>query len=241
MGAGNRFGARWRRRIMTEEEWLACQDVRSLLAYHLERMSKRKMRWFAIACCRQLEQTRKIEELRKALAAAERYADGRITDGTASNWRRRTWVVLRANRRHAAKRNTCRVVAQAFIVVRFSSTYHWTAIELAAKRAKKRTGPEWEAAIEFARQELALLLRDIVGDPFAKLPKVDPAWLSWNNATVARLAQQIYDQRALDRLPVLADALEEAGCSDTTLLTHFRHPGPHVPGCWPLDLLLGLE
>jgi hypothetical protein len=68
---------------------------------------------------------------------------------------------------------------------------------------------------------------------------VGPSWLAWNDGTVVKLAQGIYDDRAFDRLPVLADALEEAGCDDADILDHCRRPGEHVRGCWVVDLLLG--
>jgi hypothetical protein len=53
------------------------------------------------------------------------------------------------------------------------------------------------------------------------------------------LAQAIDDERAFDRLPILADALEDAGCTDADLLNHCRGPGLHVMGCWVVDMLLG--
>jgi hypothetical protein len=81
----------------------------------------------------------------------------------------------------------------------------------------------------------AALLRDIVGNPFLPVA-LDPAW---HTHQVVTLARAIYDERAFDRLPVLADALEEAGCIDPGILAHCRGPGPHVRGCWPVDLLLG--
>ena len=83
-------------------------------------------------------------------------------------------------------------------------------------------------------------LRDIF-TPFRKLPAVDPAWLAWNNGTVPKLAQVIYEERRFADLPILADALEEAGCSDAGILDHFRRAGEHVRGCWALDLILGKE
>jgi hypothetical protein len=52
------------------------------------------------------------------------------------------------------------------------------------------------------------------------------------------LAQTIYDQRAFDQMSNLADALEDAGCTDAAILDHCRSPGPHVRGCWVVDLLL---
>jgi hypothetical protein len=90
------------------------------------------------------------------------------------------------------------------------------------------------------------LLRCIFGDPFRPPPGIEPSWLAWNAGLVARLAQATYDERVLpagtldpDRLAVLADALEESGCTDPDLLGHLRGPGPHVRGCYLLDLLLG--
>jgi hypothetical protein len=77
--------------------------------------------------------------------------------------------------------------------------------------------------------------------PFRPVPAADRSWLAWNGNTVRELAQGIYDGRAFDRLPVLADALEDAGCSDPYLLGHLRGPGPHARGCWAVDLLLGKE
>jgi hypothetical protein len=84
------------------------------------------------------------------------------------------------------------------------------------------------------------IIHDIFGNPFHS-PALDPSWLSWNNGTVAKLARAIFDERAFDRLPILADALEDAGCHDTGILAHCRGTGEHVRGCWAVDLLLGKE
>jgi hypothetical protein len=86
--------------------------------------------------------------------------------------------------------------------------------------------------------ELSGVFRDIFGNPFHPVA-VDPAWSTWNCGTVVKLAQSIYDDRAFEQLPILADALEEAGCQDQSMLEHLRSPVPHVRGCWPLDLILG--
>ncbi|MGL4550680.1 MAG: hypothetical protein ACRC33_05795, partial [Gemmataceae bacterium] len=88
----------------------------------------------------------------------------------------------------------------------------------------------------------ALLLPDTVRELFGDPPRwrvIDPLWLSVNDGAAGRLARAAYDRRSFDLLPVLADALEEAGCADADLLAHLRSPGPHVRGCWALDLLLG--
>jgi hypothetical protein len=67
---------------------------------------------------------------------------------------------------------------------------------------------------------------------------IDPAWLTWNGGAATRIARSIYEDRAFDRMPLLADALEDAGCADTVLLGHLRGPGPHARGCSALDWLL---
>jgi hypothetical protein len=85
------------------------------------------------------------------------------------------------------------------------------------------------------------LMRELFGVlPFRAIP-LNPAWLAWNDGTIPKLAQAIYDDRVFDRLPVLADALEEAGCDNADILDHCRQPGEHVRGCWVVDLLLGKE
>jgi hypothetical protein len=87
----------------------------------------------------------------------------------------------------------------------------------------------------------------VIGNPFHPAA-LDPSWLSWNGGAVVKLAQAAYDQRLLPsgelvagRLAILADALEDAGCTVTDILDHLRGRGPHVRGCWAVDLLLGKE
>jgi hypothetical protein len=89
------------------------------------------------------------------------------------------------------------------------------------------------------------LIRDIFANPF-RPALIDPAILRWNDGTVVKLARSSYDDRHLPegtldvaRLAVLADALEEAGCNDPEILNHLRGLGPHVRGCWVVDLVLG--
>jgi hypothetical protein len=94
-----------------------------------------------------------------------------------------------------------------------------------------------EQTPERARSEELLcdLLRCVFGNPFR-----EPAFnKKWRTETVTALASGIYEERAFDRLPILADALEEAGCDDPAMLSHLRVPGPHCRGCWVLDLALG--
>jgi hypothetical protein len=86
----------------------------------------------------------------------------------------------------------------------------------------------------------AALIRDIFGNPFRPW-QVDPAWLAWCEGTIPKLAWSIYQERAFERLPILADALEEAGCANADLLDHLRGPDTHVRGCWALDAVLARE
>jgi hypothetical protein len=80
-------------------------------------------------------------------------------------------------------------------------------------------------------------LRDICGNPFRPVP-VDPSWLT---SDVLALASGIYSEGAFDRMPILADALQDAGYDNDDVLNHCRQPGEHTKGCWAIDLLLGKE
>jgi hypothetical protein len=84
---------------------------------------------------------------------------------------------------------------------------------------------------------LLVLLRDIFGNPFRPVA-FDPAW---RTEAAAGLARGIYEERAFERLPILADALQDAGCEHADILAHCREPGTHVRGCWVVDLVLGKE
>jgi hypothetical protein len=104
---------------------------------------------------------------------------------------------------------------------------------------------EWIAE----RQHEAMLVRDVFGNPF-RPATLNPAWRTsnvtalaraWRTSNVTALAQSIYDDRAFDRLPILADALEDAGCDNADILNHCRQAGEHVRGCWVVDLVLGKE
>ena len=87
-------------------------------------------------------------------------------------------------------------------------------------------------------RDQADLIRDIFGNPFAPSQYPSSVCLAWNDGTVVRLAQGIYEERVFADLPVLADALEEAGCDIAEVLDHCRQPVEHVRGCWVIDLLL---
>jgi hypothetical protein len=100
--------------------------------------------------------------------------------------------------------------------------------------------PEFGATARAVLQPLPSLLREVVGNPFRPVA-LDPAWLAWNHGTVPAIARRVYEERAFHDLPILADALEDAGCTEADILAHCRQPGEHVRGCWVVDLILRRE
>jgi hypothetical protein len=107
----------------------------------------------------------------------------------------------------------------------------WGALHTVLYLANAISQPAYLRPLEHLRP-LAL---DVFGNPFRPVA-LDPSWLT---STVVQLAQGIYADRAFDRLPILADALQDAGCEHPDVLAHCRSDGPHVRGCWVADLLLG--
>jgi hypothetical protein len=89
------------------------------------------------------------------------------------------------------------------------------------------------------RKELSLLRDEIFGpSPDSPVP-IAPAWLRWNCQTIPAIARRIYEERAFHDMPILGDALEDAGCTDATILDHCRSERPHYLGCWVVDAILG--
>jgi hypothetical protein len=114
-----------------------------------------------------------------------------------------------------------------------------------AERVAAELSAEYRAELPRAQAEarcqlgshLADVLREQIGDPFRSV-MFEPAWRS---TTVVALARGIVTDAAFDRIPILADALEDEGCRDRVLLDHARGPGPHAAGCWVLDVVLDLD
>jgi hypothetical protein len=97
---------------------------------------------------------------------------------------------------------------------------------------------EKSRSAELAHKALqADLVRCVFGNPFRPVAFAP----GWRTPTVLALAGAIYEEKAFERLPILGDALIDAGCDDAELLGHCRGPGPHARGCWPVDLLLNKE
>jgi hypothetical protein len=220
---------------MTESEWLAYVEPGRMLHFLRDQASDRKLRLFACACCRHIWHFLTDRRCRAAVEQAERYADGQ-----------------------ASKKGLTPLRVEALKAVRRKDIPYWRHRAFHACLNVVEDGPApdvagWAAQGAYgavlcgdgdhqaACQTQAALLRDIFR-PFRPVP-VSPAWQA---PQVVALAQAAYDQREVPagkldgaRLAVLADALEDAGCDQADLLAHLRGPGPHVRGCWAVDLLLG--
>ncbi len=214
---------------MTEAEWLACNSIYSVMSAVRNRSGSRTLRLFLIACCREVWQAMTDWRCRRAVEVSERFADGEASEEDLFA----AWSAV-----HARDARTAGHLAKE---VADSSIANWGwAADLAAEISVRlaRQDPIEKAALFAAKGRQLQLLRDITGNPFRPV-SLNASWLAWNDCTVQKLAQAIYDERAFDRLPILSDALEEAGCDNADILTHLRRPGPHARGCWAVDLLIG--
>jgi hypothetical protein len=250
---------------MTEAEWWECANLIPMMNWALDQTSERKLRLFACACCRRVGRLIKDERAKKALAFAEQLSDrgqagrkGRpAVDKDAREACEELWRVDQAplnaaellahlaesNATHAAQLG---VAASAQLAAQQASS----SASLAAAYATCRTPKVKtlfpacrEERIEAESREQVRLLRDIIGNPFRPVALA----AALQTPTIVSLARAAYDERDLPsgildihRLAVLADAVEEAGAPGE-LVAHLRGPGPHVRGCWPVDLCLGLN
>jgi hypothetical protein len=228
---------------VTEAEWLAAADPLPMLDYLWEKTSDRKMRLYACGCCRRMWHLLECDGSRKAIEASELYADRRITQqqlAAACGVARRVSVQAFNNRLPSVPSPAAleaiyaaqEVARSALLKVRKAQlklTLPASAILRATVCAELSNSTRHEE-----RKLLADLLRHVAGNPFR--PQAVAA--ECLTSTVVSVAHMIYDERAFDRMPVLADALEDAGCADAELLGHLHRPGPHVRGCWALDLIL---
>ena len=238
---------------MTEAEWQRCAYPEPMLKFLKGKASDRKLRLFAVDCCRRVRNWISCKEGQMAAAAGERYADGGATLAELEDARVALSSALPPHLSnsqaavHATRVALDTVETNAFEAAVFAARGAFLVPACAAEEEGRARGEE-ELPAKVSRslmrgevRQQATVLRDIFGNPFHPLPPIDPAWLAWGSGTVRKLAQGIYDERAFDDLPILADALEEAGCDQADLLGHLRGPGPHVRGCWAVDAVLGKE
>jgi hypothetical protein len=199
------------------------------------RVSDRKLRLFAVACCRRLWPLLRDERSRRAVEVAESYADGAACE----------------SQRQAADQAAAEAFTEAsapLFMLSANATLVIACWEVAGEAARNTllncstAGYDYSFRFwtyrrqrEEARRDHLGLLRDIFGDPFRRVTP-DPSWLT---STALTLAEGIYAEPAFEGLPILADAIQDAGCDNADVLDHCRGSGPHVRRCWVVDLVLG--
>jgi hypothetical protein len=232
---------------VTEAEWLAAIDPDPMVKYLSGRVGERKLRLFGCASCRRIWHLIKDPRGHAAVEVVERFADGKASERELEQASAATEAAVRAVVRATDRRDLDREIPEHFALVTARALTYLSAAESQAWGAVDWAMPDLETRrIEKLAQ--ARLLRCIAGNPFRPEPTADPAWLAWSHGTVARLAAAAYDERLLPsgnldpgRLAVLADALEDAGCGDGGILAHLRSAGPHVRGCWAVDLFIAMK
>ena len=212
---------------MTEQEWLDCADPMLMLEFLHERgiRTGRKYRLFVCACSRrwwrQLRdgRSRKLVEILEAVVDGLASEDELLAARAAADvaWEQTSWGKYAAG------------IALDGSAPQFG--YCGGACEAAVGAQKASRRQKAERAVQ------CRLLHELIGPLLFHPAALKVAWLTWGEGASPKLAQAIYDDRAFDRLPILADALEEARCTNRDILGHLRSPGPHVRGCWVVDLL----
>lgn len=231
---------------MTEERWLECKDPQDCTTFLSDKTSERKLRLFAVACCRRIGHILIAKEQFDAIELGERFAEGEANQEEVDEfqqWAHANYTldlpsaVIDAN---AAVYQPCHRAEtfdgsfSAYFASGSASTamYHYlNSLQAVPDEPFSLDKVEGEKAVQM------LLLRDIVGNPFRPIA-FDP---SWRTSTTQALACSMYASRDFSAAPVLADSLEEAGCHDPAILEHLRGENVHVRGCWVVDAVLGKE
>ncbi|MFO0822610.1 MAG: hypothetical protein U0792_05725 [Gemmataceae bacterium] len=241
---------------MTEEEWNTSNDPSGMLRFLFTRKNgrlsptERKPRHFAVACCRRVVGRISDQAVHRAIETAEQFAETLPSQLGANHCQGQLRLVAASDiTAQAVVRAVDCAVNITILPDRLWSGWanpydscvvnaSWWSVEAVYQEAVYYGAPNPETWKQSrADEELAQtqLLRCIFGNPF-RPAVLDP---EWRTSTVVQLARGIYDDRDFDRLPILADALQDAGCDNPEVLNHCRQPGPHARGCWVVDLVLG--
>jgi hypothetical protein len=222
---------------MTETEWLRARSVNGLLLRLPGHVSDRKLLLFACACCRRLEERMEDHASREAIDTLERFADRKTSfEATivASE------LAAQAAGVHPRFPPVSTPAYVAYELTRLPLYRHdrWRFCKQVGFVAACATHASAEVVLE--RRVQKSLARDIFRSCIKPLV-IDDTWLQGNDGCVVRLAETIYTERHFTDLPILGDALLDAGCDDEDLLDHCRSSAPHVRGCWVVDALLGKD
>ena len=220
---------------MTEEEWLRATDPTPMLKFLQDFGARRKLQLFVCGMCRKAWPLITESVLRCAVEVSERYADGKVEAVEFDNVVNSAWETtgdfLVGEEEHRAN-----------WAATWSVTINnkWFAeLAVASLLQEPWSAEQYKGIVAYPELRLLYveLLRDIFGNPFRPVTVLP----EWRTSTVLALATGIYEEKAFDRMPILADALQDAGCSNEDILDHCRGPGPHVRGCFLIDLILGKE
>jgi hypothetical protein len=239
---------------VTEAEWLAGTDPAAMLEAVRDAASPRKLRLFQVACVRRVWAYVTDPRSRALVDLVELSADGPVPEAAALALPY-DWLTDDCGGPGPAERHAFMVaghVGYSMLGPLHGAGFpsgDWddarAAAEGAATVVAEAAGlpdsddhlPAYRALQSAEGAAQAAFLRDLFGNPLCPVA-FDPRWRS---SDAAALALGIYEDRAFDRLPLLADALMDAGCGDERVLAHCRNDGPHVRGCWVVDLMLGRE
>ncbi len=221
---------------MTHDQWLRCAtDPTWMINAIRNRVSARKLRLFAVACAQQVFPhvlTPFRAPIMDMLEMAERYAEGNATAAELLaiqnvfrfNEDTRVGYEVCVQDAHAAARRTLQEAPNVVLRSDQGEVLH-----------RLRDPYEADALREAEQSKQTTLARCIFGNPLKKFTFS----VNWCTTNTVALAQRIYDERDFTLLPILADALQDAGCDDERFLGHCHAPGPHARGCWGVDRLLG--
>ncbi len=228
-----------KKKPLTERTWETCKDSTAMLECLQGKASERKLRLFAVACCRPLLKPKQWEH--EALDIAEEVAEGKPKRALRKEWEGwQTWLMEDDSPLHWALHFALDPDLQKTGLD--ADFTEWVAdlcpdsknqSYLIGSGARLRSGSKKRP--DLARQ--ADLLRCIFSNPFQPVAFA----ASWRPRAVTTLARSIYEEQRFQDLPILADALEERGCDNQEVLGHCRAGGEHVRGCWVLDLVLGKD
>ena len=216
---------------MTEAVWLACEDPQAMVEFLARTVSDRKLRLLACANCRTLWEWITDERSRQAVVVAELFSDGLASQEERASAFEASLVAATVEEYEDPDDETVHLQS-------ISAVFAHDATRDVAFEAAHTTSPGVTPDLTGLPQSLSLhLLTDIFGNPFRPITFL-PAWRS---DTAVQLAKQMYESREFSAMPILADALQDAGCDCDDVLTHCREPGTHVRGCWVVDQVLGKE
>jgi hypothetical protein len=226
--------------------WLGQTDSQALIGAIQRVPSERKLRLFAVACCRTIWHLLSDKRGRHAVTVAEEFADGRVGENVLSPAFHGVHYSIGKHDTPTIRAKSCAL--QAARAAAHPVPYH-AAATAAQNAAEAISWSVWAQAVcegatddDYCKVRHAALLEQIASET-SLFDEIDPRHASaaqnaWRTPAIVHLAQTIYDERSYGLLPMLGDALEDAGCTDAELVAHCRRPASHVRGCWALDSIL---